>query len=176
MKFWLTLILGTITISAGLTYLKLHRGAQTIVYPPPAPKAKLPLIEFLPSKPNTDETSMEVSANLVMINVKESVADVEKEVGFKIKNKGEGTLELSYKSESCSCATVYVDNQRVSGTSHMTKVAPGQTVDVKMTYKAKYENTGRGSDKKRIRVTFEHNDERYSDNLQFEIVTVVKPA
>jgi hypothetical protein len=30
MKFWLTLIVGTIAISAGLTFLNLYKGAQTL--------------------------------------------------------------------------------------------------------------------------------------------------
>lgn len=175
LKFWLALILGTIGISAGLTYLKLHRGAQMIEYPPPAPKAKKPSIEFLPVRPDTEKSRMEISANLVLFHVKDAVADVENEVAFKIKNNGEGTLELSYKDKTCTCADIYIDNQRISGTSHNTKLESGQSALVKLVFKPKYD-AQKANEKTRIRATFVHNDERYSDYLQFEIVTTVKPG
>lgn len=176
LRFWLALILGTIVISAGLTYLKLHRGAQTIPYPPLAPKTKQPAVEFIPAKANTPENNMEVSANLVLFHVSESIADADNEIEFKVRNNGEGPLELSYKGESCTCAHVYVDGQRVSGTNHMSKINGGQTATFRIIYKPKITGTRGEPEKKRIRVTFDHNDQRYSDNLQFEIVTTVKPG
>ncbi len=174
-KFWLALILGSIGISGGLTYLKLHRGAQTIVYPPPAPKAKSPQVEFINTLSPSDAKQMEISANVVTFNIKESYHGVEDEVNFKVKNVGEGVLELSLLQETCSCLGIYIDGQRVSGTSHMTKIAPGKTVPVRITIKPKYDINKTNTDKTRVRATFNHNDERFSDNLHFEIVTLVKP-
>lgn len=173
-KFWLALILGTITISAGLTYLKLHRGAQTISYPPPAPKSKPPAIEFLPMKADTEDVKMEISANVVTFKVKESKADKPTEVSFKISNSGEGQLELSLQPSSNPSPDIYVDDQRVTPTDHQTKVLPGKTAVVRLIYIPKYDALKGTNDKTRITATFGHNDVRYSDNLHFEIETVVK--
>ena len=174
LKFWLALILGTIGIATGLTYLKLHRGAQTISYPPPAAKTKTPIIEFLTSETESADRKMEVSANVVTFNIKESAADKENQVSFNLKNAGEGILELSLIHSSCTCAEIYIDKQRITNTEHLAKIAPGQTALVKLVYKPKYDPKKEGGDKTRITVTFRHNDDRYSDNLHFEIVTAVK--
>jgi len=175
-KFWLALILGTITISAGLTYLKLYRGAQTISYPPPAPKTKPPTIEFLPTKSNTDEVQMDISANVVTFNVKESKADRANEVSFKISNTGEGQLNLSLlpSSNTSGDVDIYVDQQKVTPTDHQAKVLPGKTAVVKMFYTPKSSAEKGTSDKTRFTATFGHNDVRYSDNFRFEIETMVK--
>lgn len=176
LKFWLALILGTIGIAAGLTYLKLHRGAQTISYPPVAAKTKSPAIEFSTIKPNSDDNKMEISANVVMFNVKESLADAENEVSCQLKNSGEGTLELSLKHASCTCIEIYFDKQRVTMTEHQVKIAPGQTAVVRLLYKPKLEPGTLADGRSRITATFEHNDERYNDNIHFEIVTRIKPG
>lgn len=175
-KFWLALILGTVSISAGLTYLKLYRGAQTISYPPPAPKTKPPAIEFLPVKSNTDEVQMDISANVVTFKVKESKADRPNEVSFKINNTGEGQLNLSLQPSSGTGGDVdvYVDQQKLTLTDHRAKVLPGKTALVQMIYTPKYSPEKGTGDKTRITATFQHNDERYNDNFHFEIETVVK--
>jgi hypothetical protein len=173
-KFWLALILGTVTIAAGLTYLKLHRGAQTISYPPPAPKTKPPLIEYQNTQPDTDEKRVEISANVVTFHVKESKADKENEVMMRLKNTGEGPLELSLKHSSCTCAKIYLDSQLVTMTDHLVKIPAGQSALLKLIYKPKFDPNRVNGDKLRITATFAHNDERYNDDLHFEIVTDVK--
>ena len=175
-KFWLALILGTITISAGLTYLKLHRGAQTISYPPSAAKAKAPQVEFINTYTPSDEKQMEVSANVVTLILKESYHEVSEEVSFKVKNAGEGELKLSLMHESCNCLGISIDGQRVSGTNHESKIGPGKTVEVRINFKPKFDPNRSSADKTRIRATFSHNDDRFSDNLHFEILTLVKPS
>lgn len=174
-KFWFALIFGTIIISAGLTYLKLHRGAQTLDFQAPAEKTKHPLVEFLPV--SESKYKMETSANVVTITVPESTIDQVEEVSFKALNKGEADLELSLLTKSCTCADVLIDDQRISGTSHMTKIAPGKSAVIKITYKLKQEQVpAKAGEKVRLKAIFYHNDERYVDNLHFEIVTAVKPA
>lgn len=176
-KFWFALIFGTVFISAGLTYLKLHRGAQTIDFPAPAEKAKLPLVEFQPADQQDSRIKMETSANVVTLNVPESVVNRDEQVSFKVMNKGQADLELSLLTKSCTCADVFIDDQRISGTSHLTKIAPGKTAQIKITYKLKPDQLAASpNDKMRLRAVFAHNDERYVDNLHFEIVTAVKPA
>lgn len=173
-KFWLALILGTISISAGLTYLKLHRGAQTIAYPPPAPKTKPAIIDIIATSPNNDDVSMEVSANFVTFKVRESKADKDNEVSFKIQNTGEGTFELSLRNSSSTFVQIYIDQQHVTLTDHLVKIPPGQTSVVRLLYRPKLEADKKGGEKLRIDTTFEGNDERYSDNLHFVIETTVK--
>lgn len=173
-KFWLALILGTIVIASGLTYLKLHRGAQTISYPPPAPKSKPPALEFLSAKDNTDEIRMDISANVVTFKVKESKADKPNEVSFKLNNTGEGPLELSLRASSCTCTSIFIDQQQLTLTNHKFTLPPGQTAMVRLNYKPKLDQNKVAGEKTRITATFEHNDERYSDNLHFEIETEVK--
>jgi len=173
-KFWLALILGTIAISGGLTYLKLHRGAQTISYPSPAPKTKPPLIEFLSNMPQNDESSMEISANVVTFHIKESKADKPHEVSFKVHNTGEGALELSLRQVSATTIDIYVDKQQVTMTDHKVKIPPGQTGLIRLIYTPTVNTAKKPGDKDRFTVVFEHNDDRYSDNLHFEIETDVK--
>lgn len=173
-KFWLALILGTIAISAGLTYLKLHRGAQTISYPPPAPKSKPPVLEFLSNMPNTDDVRMGISANVLTFHVKETKADKPTEVSFKISNTGEGSLELSFRTSTSTSIDVYVDKQHVTLTDHSVKIPPGQTAVVRLVYQVPFNPALRPGEKTRLEVTFKHNDDRYSDNLHFEIETDVK--
>ena len=172
-KFWLALILGTITISAGLTYLKLHRGAQTISYPPPAPKTKPPAIEFVSMKANTDEVKMEISANVVTFKVKESRADRPNKVSFNISNTGEGQLDLSLLAAATG-ADIYIDQQKLTLTNHKIKVLPGKTAVVEIMYQPKFDPEKPAGTKTKIDTTFEHNDQRYSDYLHFEIETEVK--
>jgi hypothetical protein len=173
-KFWLALILGTISISAGLTYLKLHKGAQTISYPPPAPKTKPAIIDFISTSPNNDDVSMEISANVVTFKVRESKADKENQVSFKIHNTGEGTLDLSLEKISPDFAKVYIDQQQLTPTDHQVKISPGKTSVVTLQYKPKLEIGKKSGEKLHITTTFTHNDERYSDNLHFDIETSVK--
>lgn len=173
-KFWLALILGTITISAGLTYLKLHRGAQSIPYPPPAPKTKPPAIEFLHSKADTDEVKMEISANVVTFKVKESKSDRANEVGFIVNNTGEGELVLDLRGASSTNADIYFDQQKVTLTDHTVKVPPGKSANVRIIYTPTYDPEKGTGGKTKITTSFEHNDVRYSDNLHFEIETEVK--
>lgn len=175
-KFWLALILGTIAISAGLTYLKLHRGAQTISYPAPAPKTKPPALEFHPLKADTEEVQMEISANVVTFKVKDFKIDKPNEVAFKINNQGEGQLELSLQSLTSPIAdtSIFVDQQKVTLTDHKVKVPPGKTVVVQMIYQPKYEIEKAVGKTPKITATFEHNDVRYSDFLHFEIDMIPK--
>lgn len=176
LKFWVALILGTIGIAAGLTYLKLHRGAQTISYPAPASKQKSPQIEFQTAQPDTDAIKMEVSANVVIFHVKESKVGNEYQMSFNIKNAGQADLELSLINQSCTCSEVFVDNQRVSLTDHQKKVPPGKTATIKLVYVPKKDQIAKEpGETTRVRASFNHNDERFSDNLHFEIVTEVKP-
>ncbi len=174
LKFWLALILGTITISAGLTYLKLHRGAQNISYPPPATKQEFPQVDFQNIASN--KTEMAVSANVVTFKVPESFVDEESSMSCNVKNSGKADLELSLLSKSCTCAEVYFDDQRVSLTDHLRKIAPGKTAVIKLVYKPKSAQLPKEpGDTSRIRATFAHNDERFSDNLHLEIITQIKP-
>jgi hypothetical protein len=173
LKFWLALILGTITISAGLTYIKLYRGAQTKSYPPPATKQEHPLVEFANVAEN--KAKMEVSANVVTFKAGDSYVDDEYSVSCQVKNNGLADLELSLRNVSCTCAGVYVDSQRISLTDHERKVAPGKFATIKMVYKPKTEQLPNEPDAvSRIRATFKHNDDRFSDNIHFEIVTHIK--
>lgn len=177
LKFWAALILGTIVIATGLTYLKLHRGAQTLNLPPVAQQTLHPQVEFLADKTPRNNARMEASANIVTFYLNESIVDQEQTIPFQVRNSGKADLELSLLTKSCSCAEVYVDDRRVTLNDHMSKIAPGKTATVKLVYKPKKENLPREpGDKARIRATFTHNDERYNDNLHFEIVTQVKPA
>lgn len=176
-KFWFALIFGTIIISAGLTYLKLHRGAQTIDFPAPAEKAKLPLAEFQPVNQQVTTNRMEISANVVTIQVPESTINQDESVSFMVLNKGAADLELSFMMKSCTCSDVFIDDQRIIGTSNTTKIAPGKTAVIKIAYKLKQEQVpAKAGEKVRLRAIFAHNDERYVDNLHFEIVTTVKPV
>jgi hypothetical protein len=173
-KFWLALILGTISISAGLTYLKLHKGAQTISYPPPAPKTQPAIIDFIATSPNNDDVRMDISANMVTFQVKETKADKESEVSFKIHNSGEGTLNMDLERSSSDSARIFFDDKQLTLTDHNVKIAPGKTAVVKWLYKAKVETGKKGGEKTKITSVFQHNDARYSDKLYFEIETTVK--
>jgi hypothetical protein len=77
LKFWAALILGTIGISAGLTYLKLYRGAQTQAPPPPAVQTQQAHAEFIADTTPGNMTRMETSGSNITFHVKESIIDQE---------------------------------------------------------------------------------------------------
>ena len=175
LKFWAALILGTIGIATGLTYLKLYRGAQTQELPPVAKQTLQAHAEFIADNTPGNMTRMEVSGSIVTFQVKESIIDQEYTVPFKVRNTGQADLDLSLLNKSCSCADIYIEDKRITLTDHSSKVAPGKTATVKLVYRPKKEQLPQQSgDKARIRATFNHNDDRFDGNIHFEIVTEIK--
>ncbi len=177
MKFWAALILGTIGISAFVTYLNLFKEAQTLEVAPLPPKTEPPLIEFgdlLPRKDNV-EVKQEISANVLLVQMGTTYLNEEQEVGIKLNNVGKGPLELTLLTKSCGCSRVLFNDKEVTNTDHTVKIEPGGGGILRLTWKPEKRDVMVGPQESfRIRATFVHNDERYSDNLHFEVSTVVK--
>lgn len=175
LKFWAALILGTIGISAGLTYLKLYRGAQTQAAPPPAVQTQQAHAEFIADTTPGNIARMEISGSTVTFQVNESIVDQEYSIPFQVRNTGKAELELSLLNKSCSCAEIFVDDRKITLTDHSSKIAPGKTSTVKLVYRPKQAQLPQqAGDKARIRATFNHNDDRFDGNIHFEIVTEIK--
>jgi hypothetical protein len=174
MKFWLPLILGTIGVSAFLTYLNLYKGAQTLSFPPVATKsAVFGRLDIgagvsLKGKP---APHVEQLANVVEVDGGVSYVGERSDAAITIRNTGQGPLELSLLEKSCTCANIFVDDKEVTPTDHVVTLAPGKSAILRMSWKPEVRNSGEHS---RIRARFEHNDPRYNDNFIFEIVSNIK--
>src|SRR5262245_49899389 len=115
MKFWIPLIFGTIAVSAFLTYLNLYKGAQTLPVSSPPPAATPGKLEFEPV--NGNAAGVNLVANVVELDAGVSYVGESKSVGIRLKNIGEGPLELVMEDfGGCDCATYYIDKKEITKT------------------------------------------------------------
>jgi hypothetical protein len=168
MKFWLTLILGTIAISAGLTFLNLYKGAQTISYPPPAKPEKSAQIEFIEVPQPIKEAKTVISANAVSIDIPDTRVGVRNECHIRFKSTGEAPLHLTFES-TASGLEIYIEDRRITGTDPHFELPPGREANLKLVWTPTRDQVS-NDDKPRTRgvVRFAHNDQRFTDELIFE--------
>jgi hypothetical protein len=176
MKFWLALILGTIGISAGLTFLNLYKGAQTLSYPPPAPPVKPSRIKFVEVRQAKPEMQTLIRANAITFQVGDTEQGDRHEAQIRFSNAGQADLILTFKDSSSNKEgqgplDVVINDTRITGTNPRFTLPPGGSALLKLTWAP-----GRGDvmppdarTKARAFVRFEHNDDRYIDDLIFEI-------
>src|SRR4051794_38812354 len=98
MRFWFTLILSTVGISAGMTWLVMHQGAQ---FQPPARAASSakapPRITF------ESQTGLTIDANVLEAKTGPSAVGQGYGAVFTFKNEGQGPLDLFLLRKSNGC-------------------------------------------------------------------------
>lgn len=173
MKFWLSLILGTIVISAGLTYLNLYKGAQTVQYPPLPKKPDPAVIEFVDVKQPVEGATTTVLANAVTVELPEVPVGKRVEGLVRFKNVGKAALTLTLQ-DATSNIEVYFNDKRITGTEPRAELPPGQEGAVRLVWAPSREQvTQPEQPKTRALVRFDHNDDRFTDALIFELKAVV---
>jgi hypothetical protein len=169
MRFWLTLIVGTIVISSGLTWLVLHQGAQTlpgVVFVPP-PAGDPPKLVF---------DQVEVISNTIVIDAGNSYVDKESKVEVAFRNEGKGKLEVRLIRTSCGCVhDVGVNDTKLSDGGKI-EIPPGGSGKLFFKWAPKKEQVLEGP----IRLTadFLVNDPQpqYLDGFRLELKTLVMPS
>lgn len=173
MKFWLSLVLGTVVVSAGLTYLNLYKGAQTVDYPPLPKKPDPAMIEFVDVPQPVPGSNLVVQANAVTVELPETKVGTRVEGLIRFKSVGKAPLALTYQNATPNLE-VYFNNRRVTGTDARVELPPGKDGVVKLVWVPTREQiTQPEQPKTRAVVRFEHNDDRFTDDLIFELKTFV---
>jgi hypothetical protein len=176
MKFWAALIIGSIGISAFLTYLNLYKGAQTLEFPPLAAKTNPGRIEFgEAARKDGKPVTKEITQNIIVYDAGTSYVGEEYEISQPVTNSSDGPLELSFSKESCGCIHIYFDSHEVTKTNHEVKIPPQGKGTLRFTWKPDLQQlSSTPEEKQRFRINFAHNDRRFSDELTFEILTNVR--
>jgi len=173
MKFWLSLILGTISISAGLTYLNLYKGAQTVQYPALPKKPDPAVIEFVNVKQPVEGANTIVLANAVTIELPQVPVGKHVEGLVRLKSVGKVPLTLTLQDATPNLE-VYFNDKRVTGTDPRVELPAGQEGTVRLVWSPTREQiTQPEQPKTRALVRFDHNDDRFTDALIFELKAAV---
>lgn len=178
MRFWLTLVLSTIGISAGLTWLSLHQGAQIT-----PGNVKLTDTGELPGEFTFDPKSLDkiaqnvtVQDNVISIATRESAVHQENTLEIKFQNKGKGPLRFSLITASCGCSHAFLNGQELQKGEPGPDVAPNGEGTLKLVWKAQEKHFSEQEGDKGYRFAFEFyfNDTRFSDNLKIEVYSRIK--
>jgi hypothetical protein len=175
MKFWLPLILGTIAVSAFLTYLNLYKGAQTLAVPAAPPAAVPGKLEFGGEAVsiNGKQAAVNLVANVVELDAGIAYVGDTTNVGITLKNSGEGALELAMDDfGGCDCATYYFNDKEITKTDPRVTIPPGKSGVLRVAFKPQIKHV---TEQFRNRASFNHNDPRFNDKIHIEIISRVKP-
>lgn len=168
MKLWLTLVFGTIAISASMTYLVMHQGAQTL------PDASQQDAEFsTPSKADFGKAGT-IDGNVLVVDAGTSNVGKRTTVTIPIKCTAEHPLKLELLRTTCSCAhTPSFDGQDVLEKKPVT-LKPGETAEFKIPFTPKEEQAK--TPKYRFSMIFNTNDPQYSPTFRIQVETQVLPS
>ena len=164
MKTWLTLILGTISITGGMTYLVMHQGAQSLT---DATSDDL----STPSK--AEFSGGPIEGNLLSIAGGDSRVGKESIVTIPIKCAADTPLRLELLRVSCACVNgLYLAGQKIEENQPVT-IKPGETATLKISWTPKPEMSGNPA--YRFSINFFVNDPQYSPTFRIELTTRVQP-
>src|SRR5262245_19774757 len=97
MRFWLSIVLGTILISFGMTWMLMHQGGQinldALQEKVPAPQAPPELVL----------EGVEMTRNYIEIDAGESFVGKPARVEVAFRNDGKGPLTIALLSTNCDC-------------------------------------------------------------------------
>lgn len=172
MRFWLTLILGTVLISAGMTWLVMHQGQEILpsVASTISTKDEPPLLAFILDK------GQSVEANVVVVEMGESKVDTTYESRVRFANKGKGPLRLSYLQESCGCIEVKIDGKPFTKDSPPVVKKPNEEGLVQVSWKPtiKHYEVQPGQGGFRFSFDMKSNDPRFNAAIKVEIKTEIQ--
>lgn len=183
MRFWLTLILGTMLLSAGLTALTLYQGGQILdpqmLTPPPSPNAKPELaFELAPGQ--------EQIANGIEMLLPPAKSGSTHKVTVKCRNvsqgdtKGDVTLRLvrvqpgPTKGRYVTPGLQVLYNGQPMGPDTMT-IRPGESAEITMLWQVEGVHVAEQKPEGyHYRAEFDWNDHRFDDPLLIEAIMRVE--
>lgn len=171
MRFWLTLILSTLILSAGLTALTLYRGAQTIApLPPPPQNTTKPEVTFLLEK-DQEQIANGVEAKLPPVKVGSQHTITVKGQNKK-DNSGDLTLKL-IRTLPDEGFEVRCNGQVMEKLKTIT-IKPGETFEITLKFSVsdKLAHTQR-PDGFHFRAEIDWNDHRFDEPLMLEAIAKV---
>jgi hypothetical protein len=169
MKFWLTIILGTVALSFGSTWLVMHQGAQEQVKYSYEPATGEPgEIEFGgPGKQVSNIRTIDVGR--VMLGKPQSV-----EIPFR--NTGKGPLTVELIRVSCGCAhDVKIDGDKVEPGHKPVVKAPGQSGTISVAWNTKIDIVAAGGPDFVLSLDLLVNDPQYYEPVRIEIKSRLTP-
>ncbi|MCS7015267.1 MAG: hypothetical protein RMJ19_09150 [Gemmatales bacterium] len=130
MRYWLTLIFGTISVSGILTWLYLRMEAA------PFPVIQLQSDEGSLPRLEVPEHNLQGDPKTVALNHEKSQMNVQYRLGVPVANRGPGTLHLTLTRKTCGCIQrVLVDDEPVAEGFPITISTGGQKqVDIVWRY------------------------------------------
>lgn len=173
MRFWLSIILGTMVVSFGLTWLVMKQG-QNIELTPIATVASTdeqPEIAF-DLGPN-----MRRESNVVEVQAGPTKVGASNQIEVKFKNQGKGPLRLTYLSESCGCAEIKIDGVKLKKESPPIIKNPGDSGVITFQWKAEPRHLTNQPPDGQFRFAFDldTNEKKYTAALRIEAVSKILP-
>ena len=164
MKLWLTLIFGTIGISASMTYLVMHQGAQTL----PDTGSQDP--EY--STPSKAEFGKgKIDGNVLVVDAGPSHVGKRSTVTIPIKCTSPNAFKIELLSITCSCVhPLSFGTQEVLEKKPMT-LKPGESIELRIPFTPKDEQAK--TPKYRFFAKFLTNDPQYSPTFRIQVETEV---
>jgi hypothetical protein len=180
MKFWLSLIVSVVLVTAVVNWIRMNHGAQTVAMPDRAAvKAdELPKIVFDGLKRDGKTFPLPGVGHVFNLEAGETVINTTKSVEILFHNEGKGPLEIKLVSTSCGCLhTVEVDGQKLvpinqEGQQSAT-VQPSKEGILKLSWSPTEENASGGPSgpRVRIRIVLLTNDPQFRDTLELELTS-----
>jgi hypothetical protein len=172
MRFWFTLIVSTVAISAGMTWLVMHQGAQ--IEPPPARvtvASKVPPQIAFPPAPG-----LKVEANYLEVKAAPSVVGRQYAVEVRFRNQGQGPLELYLFRRGPGCTEVALDGKPLAENGERVVKAPGSEGTIRVTWSpAANHLEGQEGGGAHFTCDLQHNDPRLNDTIHIEVISPVTP-
>lgn len=169
MRFWLSLILGTIVVSGGVTWLWLHQGAQL--------DSSYGSLQQPLANGQLEFDDVKMVANVIDVAPGDSHLNETKAITVPFRNTGPGPLKLQYLRASCKCVGgVSVDDVVLKQGGDPVIKNAGDKGTLKIWWTPSKDSCEE-CDKKRMLIAVElfANDPRpqFSNPFRFEILTRV---
>jgi len=169
-QYWLALVVGTVVISAGVTWLSMNVGAQGM---PNVIQASTDIAE----PPRTVFPGVKLVGNTIEIQYGPGQVDKDHAVEVRFRNEGKGKLRMQLTETSCKCVhEIQVNGQRMTVGETWAEIPGGQEGVIRFGWHPKQEQLASGT--LRLSATFAlPNDPQpqFSNGLRLEITTQVVP-
>jgi hypothetical protein len=172
MRFWLTLIISTVILSAGLTALTLYRGAQTItpLPPPPQDTTKPELLFAL-------EPGQEQSANGIEVKLPPVKVGTQHTFTVKGRNKKDNSGDLTLRLiRTLPEADFEVRcNGQVMKKMETVTIKPGESCEITLKWTVGHNLAhAQKPDGYHFRAEIDWNDHRYDEPLMIEAIAKIE--
>lgn len=169
LKYWLTLIIGTVVTTAGITWLALNVGAQGM-------PDVLEATSAIATPPKTVfDKDVNLIGSTIDIDAGKSIVGKTSKVDVGFTNEGEGVLRLKLIRTSCKCVHgITINGQVAEQDKNWIETPPGQKGVISFSWTPEKEQVR--APNLRISAEFQTNDPQplFGNGLRLEILT--KPS